>query len=149
MLIQEQTVVQARRGQPTLQSVTQPVWHRETDWEFLARVKEFDGDGDKLLAECPADIERDQLGEFDQEIKECAAESRRVLRRDSLRERLRVRLRVCPHVERECCAIALRDQLTVVKRDCKRMRVQIAHTSVALNKANAMRGKPRTVPMDF
>ena len=28
------------------------------------------------------------------------------------------------------------------------MRVQIAHTSVALNKANAMRGKPRTVPMD-
>ena len=58
-------------------------------------------------------------GEFDQEIKDCVAESRRVLRRDSLREPLRVWLRVCPHVERECCAIALGDQLTnAIARRC-------------------------------
>ena len=39
VLAQQQTVVQARRGRPTLQSVTQPVRHRETDREMLARVK--------------------------------------------------------------------------------------------------------------
>ena len=33
--------------------------------------------------------------------------------------------------------MALGNQLRVDSRDCKRMRVQIAHTSVALNKSNA------------
>ena len=35
---------------------------------MLARVKEFDGDDDKLLAECLADTESDPPGEFDQEM---------------------------------------------------------------------------------
>ena len=46
------------------QSIAQPVWHRElhADWEYeqhremLARVTEFDGDVDKLLAEYQQDI---------------------------------------------------------------------------------------------
>ena len=44
---------------------------------------------------------------------------------------------MCLHTERECCVIALGDQLSVDNRDCERMRVQIAHTSVALNEATA------------
>ena len=51
VLTQQQTVF--RRGQPTLQSVAQPV----PDREMLARVKEFDGDDDKLLAEYQQIIE--------------------------------------------------------------------------------------------
>ena len=88
---------------------------------MLARVKEFDGDDDQLLAEYQQDIESDQPGEFRQELKGRVADS----------------LRVCLRAERERCAIALGDQLSVDNRDCERMRVQIADTSVALNEANA------------
>ena len=64
--LMEQGVVgrdQARRGKTVTQSVTQPVRHgerhqeqdreshRQKDREVLARVKEFVGDDDKLLAE--------------------------------------------------------------------------------------------------
>ena len=95
---------------------------------------------------------------FDQKLKDCVEVSRRVsgrvLRRESLRAWLRVQVclpeslrgsfrvwlrvcvQVCLHAERECCVKALGNQLRVDKNDCKRMRVQIAHTSVALNKAN-------------
>ena len=59
---------------------------------MLARVKEFDGDDDKLLAEYQQDIESDQPGEFRQELKDCVADS----------------LRVHLHAERERCVIALR-----------------------------------------
>ena len=129
--------------------------------------------------------------EFDQEHKDCVEEPRRVprrvLRRESLRASLRAWLRVqvylreslrgsfrvwlrvciqvCLHAERECCVRVLGNQLSVDKCDCKRMRVQIAHTSVALNKAHASAesassttpltrttllkcGKPRTVTTD-
>ena len=72
---------------------------------------------------------------------------------------------MCLHGERKCCAMALGNQLRVDNRDCKWMRVQIAHTSVALNKAIASavsassttpltrttqlkREKPRTIAMD-
>ena len=75
---------------------------------------------------------------------------------------LRVCITVCLHAERECCFMALEDQLRVDKCDCERMRVQIAHTSVAPNQANTSAdsassttpltqttqlrcGKPRTV----
>ena len=97
---------QARRGQPVAQPVTQPLpdrdreSHRERDREMLARVKEFVGDDDKLLAEYQQDtaadmdtdsnttIESDQPWEFDQELKDCVEVprrvSRRVLRRESL-----------------------------------------------------------------
>ena len=44
---------------------------------------------------------------------------------------------MCLHAERECCVMALGDPLSGDKRDCERRRVHIAHTSVALNKANA------------
>ena len=82
----EQGVVgrdKARRGQPVAKLVAQPVWHRE--WhedreyeqhrEMLARVKEFFGDVDKLLAEYQQAVE---IGiespflklEFDQEFNQ-------------------------------------------------------------------------------
>ena len=103
-------------------------------------------------------LEFDQ--EFDQELKDCVdvprRASRRVLRRESAGESLRawLRVQVCLreslrgsfrvwlrvwigvrlHAERECCVRALGNQLRV---DCKRMRVQIAHNSVVLNKSNA------------
>ena len=41
------------------------------------------------------------------------------------------------HAERERCVIALGDQLSADNRVCERMRVQIAHTSVTLDEANA------------
>ena len=44
---------------------------------MLARVKDFDGDDDKLFAEYQQDIESDQLGEFRQELKDCVANSLR------------------------------------------------------------------------
>ena len=83
MLTQQQTVAQARRDQSTLQSVAQPV----PDREMLARVKEFDGDDDKWLAEYQQDIESDQPGEFNQELKGCVADS----------------LRMCLHTARMLC----------------------------------------------
>ena len=88
---------------------------------MLARVKEFDGDDDKLLAEYQQDIESDQRGEFRPELKDRVADS----------------LRVHLHAERERCVIALGDQLSADNRVCERMRVQIAHTSVTLDEANA------------
>ena len=133
------------------------------------------------------DIESGQLGEFDQEPKHCVEEPRRVRRRELLRESLRMCLRVqvclreslrgsfqvwlrtclqvCLHAERECWVMALVNQFRVDKCDCKRMRVQIAHTSVDLNKANTSAdsassttpwarttelrcGKPRTLTTD-
>ena len=47
---------------------------------MLARVKEFDGDVDKLLAEYQQDIgiETGQLGGVNLELKDCAGEPRRV-----------------------------------------------------------------------
>ena len=76
----QQLALPAPRGQ----SIAQPIRHRERheDWEhkqhreMLTRVKEFDGDVDKLLAEYQQDIgiESRQLGEFNQELKDCVAE---------------------------------------------------------------------------
>ena len=45
---------------------------------MLPRVKELDGDVDKLLAEYQQDIgiEAGQLGEFNQELKDCVDEPR-------------------------------------------------------------------------
>ena len=77
----------ARRGQPVAKLVAEsktqpmPVRDREKDREMLERVKEFDGDDDKLLVEYQQDIgidiDRDiescQPGEFDHELKDCAA----------------------------------------------------------------------------
>ena len=160
--LMEQGVVgrdQARRGQPVGKPVTQPVAqpvrhrerhqeqdresHREKDREMLARVKEFVGDADKLLAEYQQDtdadtdidmdieIEAGQPGEFDQNLREslrmwlrvqvCLRESLR----GSFRVWLRVWIRVCLHTERECCVMALGGQLRVEKCDCES--VQIAH----------------------
>ena len=50
------------------------------------RVREFDGDDDKLLAEYQQDIESGQPREGRQEFKGCVAEL----------------VRVCLHAEREC-----------------------------------------------
>ena len=78
---------------------------------------------------------------------------------------LRTCIRVCLHAERECWVTALGNQLRVDKSCCKRMRTQVAHTSVALNKASTSadgdssttlltrttqlkRGKPRTGTTD-
>ena len=41
------------------------------------------------------------------------------------------------HADRECCVRAMINQLRVDNRDCERMQVQMAHTSVALDKTNA------------
>ena len=142
----------SRRGQSVAQPM--PVRDREKDREILAGAKEFDGDIDIDI-----DTESFQPREFDQEFKDCVAESRRVLRRESLRESLRAWLRVqvclreslqvsfrvwirvclqvCLHAERECCVRALGNQLIVDSRDCERMHVQVAHTSLALDKTNA------------
>ena len=43
---------------------------------------------------------------------------------------------MCLHAERDYCIRALGNQLRVDQCDCKRLRVQIAHASVARNKAN-------------
>ena len=60
---------------------------------------------------------------------------------------------MCPHAERECCVSAQGNQLRVDNHDCERMRVQMAHTSVALNKTNTSADSaafhtPRTVATD-
>ena len=81
------TVLQAQQDQSSATSVSQSDLHRE----MLARVREFDGDDDKLLAEYQQDIESDQPGEFRQELKGRVADS----------------LRVHLHAERERCVIAL------------------------------------------
>ena len=117
--------------------------HRE-DREKLARGTELDGNNEKLTVEYQpeSDTGDDQPGEFNQELNDCVAEprrvSRRVLRRASLR--LWLRVQVClreSHAERECCVRVLGNQLSVDNRDCERMRVQMVHTSVALEKSNA------------
>ena len=68
------------------QSVAWPVWQRE--WhddeehehhrEMLARVREYDGDVDNLLAEYQHDIgiESGQPGKCNQELKDCVSEPR-------------------------------------------------------------------------
>ena len=140
--------------QLVVQAVCHREWHEDRECEqhneMLARVEEFDGDDDKLLVEHQQDINID-IGieselpklEFDQELKDCAEEPRRVLRRvlrrESLRESLRawLRVQVCPHAERECCVRALGNQLSVDKFGCKRMRQKVVHNSVALDKTNA------------
>ena len=114
---QQQTVLQAQQDQSSATSVSQRDLHRE----MLARMKEFDGDDDKLLAEYQQDIESDQPGEFGQELKGRVADS----------------LRVHLHAERERCVIALGDQLSADNLVCERTPVQIAHPSVALDEANA------------
>ena len=130
---------------------------------MLARVKEFGGDDDKLSAEHQQDIDID-IGiesthpklevdqEFDQELKDCvevARVSRRVLRRESLRESLpawlrvqvclpethrrsfrvwlRVCVQVCLHAERECSVRALGNQLSVDTCDCEDARSDCPH----------------------
>ena len=60
-------------------------------------------------------------------------------------------IQVCQHEERECCVRALVNQLRVDNRD--RMQVQMAHTSVALDKTNASADSavfhtPRAVAMN-
>ena len=117
MHTQQQTVLQAQQDQSSATSVSQPDLHRE----MLARVKEFDGEDDKLSAEYQQDIEPGQPGEFRQELKDRVADS----------------LRVHLHAERERCLIALEDQLSADNRVCERMHVQIAHTGVTLDEANA------------
>ena len=144
--------------------------HREKDREMLARVKEFVGDDDKLLeeyqqdtgADIDIDVESGQPGDFNLEHKDFVEEPRRVSRRllrrvslrmwlrvqvclreslrGSLRVWLRVWIRVCLHAERECCVMALGDQSRAGKRDCERMLVQIAHSSVAQNQVIASAG---------
>ena len=52
MLTQQQTVLQARQDESSATSVAQPDLHHE----MLARVKEIDGDDDKLSAEYQHDI---------------------------------------------------------------------------------------------
>ena len=96
---------QARRGRPVDKPSTRPVrqrdrehdQHREKDREMLARGKGLDGDINKLLVEYQQDtdfgieselpkLEFDQ--KFNQGLKDCVDElrrvSRRVLRRESL-----------------------------------------------------------------
>ena len=101
---------QAQRGQLIAKPVTRSVrhrdrehdQHREKDGEMLARVKEFDGDNDKLLVkyqqDTDNDVHMDIEAESTQELKDCVdelrRESRRVLRHESLRESLRAWLRV-------------------------------------------------------
>ena len=142
-----------------------PVWHRE--WhedqdhekhsEMLARVNEFNEDVDKLFAEYQQDIECGQLGECNQELKDCVTEPRRTLRRVQRQEllRSRVRVQVCLrglfpvrirvwmrgrlHAERDCCVMGNQDQTqtqhqrSIDNRKCEMMRVKIFHTSTTLN----------------
>ena len=84
---------------------------------MLARVREFDGDLDKLLAEYQQDIESGQPREGRQEFKGCVAEL----------------VRVCLHAERECWVMVLQNPLNVVNCDYERLSERIAHTSVAPN----------------
>ena len=71
VLTQQQTVVQTQQdvafdhAQSSGTSVVQPVW----PCEMLARVKEFDGDDDKLLAEYQQDIESGQPREVRQRVQ--------------------------------------------------------------------------------
>ena len=102
VLTRQQTVLQAQQDQSSATSVAQQDRH----CEMLARVKEFDGDDAKLLAEYEQNIESDQPGEFRQELKGRVVDSSRV----------------CLHAERESCARALGDQLSGDNRDCERMR---------------------------
>ena len=110
---QQQTTL---HSQSSGMSVAQPDGHCEVQ----AQVKEFDGDDFKFLAECQQDIESDQPEEFRQELKGRVADLHRVYL----------------HAERERCAMALEDQLSATSRDCERIRVQIAHTRVALDEAD-------------
>ena len=95
-----QSALQVRRGQSVAQPVWLREWHEDLEYEqhreMLARVKEFDGDVDKLLAEYQQDIgiESGQHGEFNQELKDCVDEPRRVSRRVPRQESLRTWLRV-------------------------------------------------------
>ena len=81
---------------------------------MLARVREFDGDLDKLLAEYQQDIESGQPREGRQEFKGCVAGL----------------VRVCLHAERECWVMVLQNPLNVVNCDYERLSERIAHTSV-------------------
>ena len=129
---------------------------REQHSEMLARLKEFNEDVDKLFAECKQDTESDP-DECNQELKDCVPEPRQILRRMSRQESLRMclRVQVCfreslrglfrvwirlrLHAEREYCVMGNHDQTqtqhqrSIDNRNCKRMHVQIAHNSVALN----------------
>ena len=68
--------------------------------------------------------------------------------RGSFRVRLRVCSQVCLHLERKCCVRALGNQSSADKCECKSMRVQIAHSSVSLSKANASAdGASSTTPL--
>ena len=119
VLTQQRTVVRAQQDvaldqvQSRGTSVVQPVW----PCEMLARLKESDGDDDKLLAEYQQDIESGQPREVRQEFKGCVAELPRV----------------CLQAERECCVMVLQNQLNVDNCDYERMSERIAHTSVAPN----------------
>ena len=62
-------------------------------------MKEFDEDVDKLLAEHQLELESDHHEEFTQELK----------------GRITHSLRGHVHVERECCVMVLRDQLSIDK----------------------------------
>ena len=44
---------------------------------------------------------------------------------------------MCLHAKRKRCAMALGNPLSIDKRDCEKMRVQVALNRVALNKINA------------
>ena len=117
MHTKQQTVSQAEQDQSSATSVSQPDLHRK----MLARVKESDGDDDKLLTEYQQDIESDQPRKFRQELKDRVADP----------------LQVHLHAERARYVIALGDQLSADNRVCERMRVQIAYTCVTLDEANA------------
>ena len=54
-----QSALQARRGQSVAQLVWHREWHQDREFqrEMLARVKEFDGDVDKLLVEYQQDVD--------------------------------------------------------------------------------------------
>ena len=80
-------------------------------------MKEFDEDVDKLLAEHQQELESDHHEEFTQELK----------------GRITHSLRGHVHVERECCVMVLRDQLSIDSHKFERVRIQIAHTRIALN----------------
>ena len=135
---------QARRGQPVDKPGTRSVryrdretdQHRGKDRERLSRGKELDTDTN---ADMDMNIETDQLGLFNQELKDCVDESRRVsIRSDNRFERGSEYGLECVYTQNEkCCVRVLGNQLGVDNRECERRRVQMVHTSVALNKSNA------------
>ena len=84
---------------------------------MLARVREFDGDEDKFLAEYQQDIESGQPREVGQELKGSVAELRRV----------------CLLAERDCWVMVLQHQLNGGNCDYERVSERITHTSVAPN----------------